>query len=162
MIVVGIDPGLTGALAAVDSRGTCAIDDLPTVAMTGAGRTQRKLCGRGLAELLLFHVPAGETCMVLLEDVHVMPSGKSGGAANTSLLHSKGVIEGVLGVLRLDMRLVNSRRWKAFYGLGADKEEALAKARTLYPNALHLLKRQKDHNRAESLLIAHFGARTLT
>ena len=52
MIVVGIDPGVTGAIACVDSRGTCAVEDLPVIEMGGAGRTQRKLCGRGLAELV--------------------------------------------------------------------------------------------------------------
>ena len=53
MIVVGIDPGVTGAIACVDSHGTCAVEDLPVIEMGGAGRTQRKLCGRGLAELVL-------------------------------------------------------------------------------------------------------------
>ena len=100
--------------------------------------------------------------MVVLEDVHAMPAGKSGGAANTSLLHSKGVIEGVLGVLRMPPQLVNSQRWKGFYGLGSDKTLALEKARTLYPGAQTRLARKKDHNRAESILIAHFGLRKLT
>ena len=161
MIVVGIDPGVTGAIACVDSHGTCAVEDLPVIEMGGAGRTQRKLCGRGLAELVRRFVPAGEGCMVVLEDVHAMPAGKSGGAANTSLLHSKGVIEGVLGVLRMPPQLVNSQRWKGFYGLGSDKALALEKARTLYPGAQTRLARQKDHNRAEALLIAHFGLRKL-
>ena len=52
MLVVGIDPGVTGAIACVDSHGTCAVEDLPVIEMGGAGRTQRKLCGRGLAELV--------------------------------------------------------------------------------------------------------------
>ena len=69
MIVVGIDPGVTGAIACVDSHGTCAVEDLPVIEMGGAGRTQRKLCGRGLAELVRRFVPAGEGCMVVLGDL---------------------------------------------------------------------------------------------
>ena len=161
MIVIGIDPGTTGAIAAVDSRGSCVVEDLPVIEIGGSGRTQRKLCGRGLAELVRRFVPAGEAGLVLLEDVHAMPASKSGGAANTSLLHSKGVIEGVLGVLRMQTELVVSRRWKSFYGLGSDKAEALQKARLLYPAAADRLKRQKDHNRAEAVLLAHFGMRRL-
>ena len=38
---------------------------------------------------------------------------------------------------------------------------ALEKARTLYPGAQTRLARQKDHNRAEALLLAHYGLRKL-
>jgi hypothetical protein len=161
MIVIGIDPGTTGAIACVDSRGTCAVEDLPVTQLGGQGRTQRKLDGRALADLIHRFVPACDGWQVVLEDVHAMPAAKSGGAANTSLLHSKGVIEGVLGVLRMEPHLVDSRRWKGFYGLGKDKGQALQKARTLYPAVQHRLARQKDHNRAEALLLAHYGLRKL-
>jgi hypothetical protein len=147
MIIIGIDPGINGAMAAVDSHGTCAIDDLPSVAMPGSGRTQRKIDGKALADLLRRHIPAGEAGLVVMEDVHAMPSSKSGSGANTSLMHTKGMIEGVLGALRFELVLVNSRKWKGFYGL--------------YPSAEHMLRRVKDHNRAESLLIAHWGLRSL-
>ena len=40
MIVVGIDPGVTGAIACVDSHGTCAVEDLPVIEMGGAGRRE--------------------------------------------------------------------------------------------------------------------------
>ncbi len=157
MIWIGIDPGVSGAISAIGPLGG-VIADMPTTEIPGVGRTVRKICGRGLADVLRSMVPADEACMVLLEDVHVMPSSKSGSAANTSLLHSKGVIEGVLGVLRLNVTLVNSQRWKRLYGLDSDKSAALAMAKKLYPNlgAKHLT-RAKDHNRAESLLIAHYG-----
>lgn len=162
MIVLGIDPGVSGAVAAVDPRGTCLVDDLPTVEVPGNGRTTRKLCGRGLATLLRRFVPAGETCLVVLEDVHVMPGGVSGSSANTSLMHSKGVIEGVLGVLRMDCHLVSSQTWKRFYGVGSDKDASLATARTLYPGAQQQLRLKKFHNRAEAILLAHWGSRQLT
>jgi hypothetical protein len=167
MLFVGIDPGLNGAVAAVNDRGACALEDLPTLAMAGSARTQRKLCGRGLAEVLRRLVPVGEGCMVMLEDVHVMPAKKSGAAANTSLMHSKGVIEGVLGVLRLKPVLVNSQTWKRFYGLinpdASDTERkaaAIECARRLYPSCAEIA-RAKDHNRAEAILIAHYGMRKL-
>lgn len=169
MLIIGIDPGINGALATVDSHGTCAIDDLPSIATGGKGITQRKIDSRKLAELLRLRVPAGEACIVVMEDVHAMPAKKSGSAANTSLMHTKGMIEGVLGALRMDLHLVNTARWKRFYGLIFDedvtesqrKAKAMDTARRLYPGALHLLTRVKDHNRAEGLLIAHYGLRNL-
>lgn len=157
MIWVGIDPGVSGAVAAIGPN-SCDVEDIPTIAMGGTGRTVRKIDGLALAKMLRRFVPAGEPCMVVLEDVHVMPSSKSGSAANTSLLHSKGVIEGVLAVLRMQTELVNSRKWKGMYGLDSDKKASLEKARTLYPVlAKSRLARVKDHGRAESLLMAHFG-----
>lgn len=162
MIVCGIDPGVTGALAFIGPGGRCALEDLPTIEVPGAGRTNRKLCGRGLADLLRKHVPPDEVCMVVIEDVHTMPGNKSGASANTSLMHSKGVIEGVLGVLRVEIRLVNSQRWKRFYGLGKDKKESLVKARVLFPAIQGKLTRVMDNNRAEALLIANYGLRNLT
>lgn len=162
MIVIGIDPGVTGAIGFIDHRSAVVLD-LPTVEIPGNGRSKRKLCGRGLAEIIRRYVPAGETAMVVLEDVHAMPSTSSGSAANTSLMHSKGVIEGVLGVLRLDIQLVNSRKWKGFYGLDSDKAKGLATARRLWPDlAVSSIKLAKHHNRAESLLIANYGLRMLT
>lgn len=164
MIVVGIDPGVSGAVAAVDSRGTCCIEDMPTVSNEGNGRTVRKLAGYQLGQIVRRLVPPGEPCIVVLEDVHVMPSSKSGGAANTSLLHSKGVIEGVLDMLRLQPVLVAPATWKRHFGLIAERDTkdaarkaaALDCARRLYP-ACNALARAKDHNRAESLLMAHYG-----
>lgn len=157
MIFIGIDPGVSGAVAAVGPN-SCDVEDIPTVEMGGTGRTVRKIDGLALAKMLRRFVPAGEACMVVLEDVHVMPSSKSGSAANTSLLHSKGVIEGVLAVLRMQTELVNSRKWKGMYGLDSDKKASLEKARTLYPVlAKSRLARVADHNRAEGLLLAHYG-----
>lgn len=157
MIWIGIDPGVSGAVAAIGPN-SCDVEDIPTIEMGGTGRTVRKIDGLALAKLLRRFVPAGEACMVVLEDVHVMPSSKSGSAANTSLLHSKGVIEGVLAVLRMQTELVNSRKWKGIYGLDSDKKASLEKARTLYPVlAKSRLARVADHNRAEGLLLAHYG-----
>jgi hypothetical protein len=161
-ICIGIDPGVSGAISFIDHRSAVVVD-LPSIEIPGAGRSKRKLCGRGLAEIIRRHVPAGEEAMVVLEDVHAMPSSASGSGANTSLMHSKGVIEGVLGVLRLDIQLINSRTWKRFYGLTSDKGLSLEAARRLWPElATSSIKLAKHHNRAESLLLANFGLRKLT
>jgi crossover junction endodeoxyribonuclease RuvC len=156
MVLLGIDPGVSGAIAAISPLGA-HVADMPTVKVESTARTQRKIDPRGLAELLRQMVPADEACMVVLEDVHAMPGGKSGSSANTSLMHSKGVIEGVLGVLRFRVELVASQRWKRLYGLTSEKAASLDMARRLYPGTAGMLTRQLDHNRAEALLLAHYG-----
>jgi crossover junction endodeoxyribonuclease RuvC len=156
MIFCGIDPGVTGAISFV-GNGKAVVVDLPTVEIPGNGRSKSKLHGYGLVEIIRRNIPAGETALVILEDVHAMPSTSSGSAANTSLMHSKGVIEGVLSALRLEIRLVNSRTWKGLFGLGSDKNESIACALKLYPNAASSINLKKHHNRSEALLLAHYG-----
>lgn len=156
MIILGIDIGVTGAMAAVDSRGTAAIADLPTETVEGARVVRRKVSAIGLRDLVRQYVPPGEVAVALIEDVH-MGIGK-GGAARSSLDQNRGRIEGVLEVMRIKVLAVQPATWKRFYGLlKSDKGQSLDRARALYPLQAPMLKRQKDHNRAEALLLAHYG-----
>ena len=83
MIVIGIDIGVTGALTAVDSRGSCQIRDLPTQEVETKAKAgtramvKRRLCPVGLMRLLREFVPAGEFGPARYEAVHSMP-GASG------------------------------------------------------------------------------------
>lgn len=159
MIAVGIDPGLTGAAAFVDSRGTCAIVDLPTVALPGAGLIRRRIDAAGLARSLREFCPVGEPCVVAIEAVRTMGGQNNAVQTQGSLMRTLGAIEAVLEVLRLQFTAVEPQVWKGFYGLGADKKASLQKALALYPGAP--LKLAKDHNKAEALLIAHWALRSL-
>jgi len=164
MITVGIDPGLTGALAFVDSRSSVVIEDMPTVSLPGKGMISRKVDGLALAMLLRRHIPAGHCALVLLEEVGAMGGKNNAVQTQVSLGRTLGAIEAVLEVLRLPPKMIKPQKWKAAYGLQhrkeGEKESAykgrhLEAARTLYPTAP--LKLAKHHNRAEALLLAHFG-----
>jgi hypothetical protein len=54
-------------------------------------------------------------------------------------------------------RTVRPSVWKPKVGVTSDKQTSLALARALFPMAADQLKRQKDHNRAEALLIAEYA-----
>jgi hypothetical protein len=162
VICIGIDPGLTGAISFIDSRGTCVIEDLPTMTLPGNGMIKRKIDGRALADLVHRHCALGEGApLVLCEQVRAMGGKNNAVQTQGSLMRTLGAVEAVLEVLRYPPRMVEPQTWKRFYGLGKEKPEAMLKARALYPSAEHLLRRVKDHNRAESLLIAHWGMRNL-
>lgn len=163
MIVLGVDIGITGALAATDGRGSCSVDDLPTLEIAGGRMVRRRLDARGLMHLIRRFVPPGESALALIEDVHTMPSRFNSPQAQGSLMHSRGVVETVLELARIEVRAVQPGTWKAFYGLiGSEKSDAIEKARALFPLADGQLKRQRDHNRADALLLAHFGQRKMT
>lgn len=162
MIVIGCDPGLTGALAFLDHHGTLiALHDIPTMANPDASpkaTIKREVDVCALHELIRSRVPACESVLCVMEHVSVM--GGKGSQAIVSLAATKASIMAVLRLLRLDAKRVTPQAWKRFYGLDSDKARCLHAARTLYPEAS--LARAKDHNRAEALLIARFALRNFT
>ena len=163
MFVIGIDPGLTGAVSFIGPN-TVAIEDIPTLTLPGNGKVSRRVDGYALAKLIRKHVPAGQAAIAVCEAVHAMPGNDIG--SQGSLLRSLGAIEAVLDVLRLSPRMVSPQTWQAHFGLKGKKTQkrepgelpaAIVIATALYPEAAMWLARVKDHNRGESLLVAHFG-----
>lgn len=158
-VCIAIDIGLTGALAAVNSYGHPAVHDLPTVP---DGAKSRRLDGRGIVLLMRTLIPAGHQAQLVIEDVRPRPMGNGNRAGNTihsqgSLMRSRGIVEAVADILRVDLVTVQPQTWKRHFGLlRAEKAASLEMARKLYPGMAADLKRVKDHNRAEALLMAHW------
>lgn len=154
MMTLGIDPGLTGALALLDKSGQVALlETLPSVARgKGQGRVKRELDPAGLLHLLRIH--AGEISAAYVESVASRPG--QGVASVFSLGHSLGTIHATLAALGIPRFDITPATWKRAAGLSSsDKEQARALAVRLFPAvALH---RKADHNLAEALLIARHG-----
>lgn len=174
MIVLALDPGLTGACAVLDHNGLRAVFDLPTMADPIAGpaaKVRNKIDGRALVKLLRQHSPAGEPVKSVLEAIRPMAPKKDGGKDHSaqsqgSLLRTLGALETVLECLGWRPEYVPPQTWKRTFGLidstlttNQRKAKALACARRLYPQCSEIA-RAKDHNRAEALLIAHWYRET--
>jgi hypothetical protein len=168
MIIISIDPGLTGACSVLDHNGLRAVFDLPTMPIPGVGPktlVQNKLDGVAFKTLLLKHCPAGEPVRAGIEAVMVMGGKNNAIQTQGSLLRTLGAIETVLELLGLKPAYVHPQSWKRFYGLIdsdlSDRErkaKAMECARRLYPNCADIA-RVKDHNRAEAILIGHWMQR---
>jgi hypothetical protein len=168
MVVIGIDPGTTGAIAFVGPGDRVVIKDIPTVDLTGNGLVRRRVAGRELADVLLAHCPVGLPATVFVEAVATMGGRNNAVQTQGSLMRSLGAIETVVEMLRWPLVMVTPRDWQAFYKLAGKKTEkrergempaSIDRAIALYPQAVERLSRVKDHNRAEALLIAHYGVR---
>lgn len=161
MIVVGIDPGVTGAIGFI-GRNTAKVFDLPTVAIPGTGTVKRRVSGPGLYEILLANCPADEPCVVLIENV-MQSMGGQGSSSQTqgSQMQTFGTIQCCVELMGITPTLIHAKKWKGFYGLGSDKKKSNECARRLWPT-LNEITRAKDHNRAEALLIAQYGLQNLT
>lgn len=166
MLIVGIDPGVSGAIAAVTPNGALQwVLDMPVRDAGKKGRNAGEIDAGGLARFL--RVQLADIDEVWVEDVQPMPSfqgkdwqqGKKGhGTLGAfSLGDSRGAIRGVLECLGLGVMRVRPQAWKRMYGLDADKAKALACVKRLYPGSV-FFDRKKDHGRAESVLIARYGA----
>ena len=154
MLIVGIDPGITGAVAAVTPSGALQwVVDMP---IRDAGKRARKaneIDGASLARLLRVYVAdIGE---VWIEEVSAMPG--QGVSSMFGLGDSRGCIRGVIEALGLSTQRVHPRAWKRSLGLDSDKDASRALAIRLYPGC-EALARKKDHNRAEAILLARYGA----
>ena len=165
MRVIGIDPGLTGAMSLIDHRGLQGCHDMPTMIKgNGEGAVKNQVDPGALAEMFRAWMAGHDKneFMVMIESQGPvrLPGNKIlGGASAFSLAFTAGVIEGVVTALGLPRELVPPAVWKKALGLSAKGTDKKAVARAMasryYPEAdIH---RVKDHNRAESILIARYG-----
>ncbi len=164
MLVIGIDPGLTGALAAVDHRGLQAVQDMPTMQRAlAAGAVKNQVNAAAVASLLKEWIRDHDKNEVLVVLEHQapfrIPGQKPQGSSSVfSLGHTAGILEGVVVALGLPHREVTPATWKKALGLPggkANKGVVRTRAQRLYPEAP--LTRVMDHNRAEAIMIARYG-----
>lgn len=163
MIVIGIDLGLTGALTRLEDGKLTNMADMPVMQRgTKAASVKNQVNAAGLADLLRVWTEGHDRhieCVVYLERVQAMgrtdKGGSQGASSNFSLGHTAGIVEGVVASLGIPHEIIPPATWKKEFGIKADKEHARALAQRWYPGAS--LARKKDHNRAESLLIARYG-----
>ena len=154
MVIIGIDPGLYGAVAILAEDGAVeALYDTPTLTLRTSRGTRQEYAVPGLVALLEPY--RGLPCHVLIEEAQPMP-GQGVRSMFTCGL-GMGVWLGILAALALPHSRVRPQVWKKALGLGKDKEAARLRAQQLFPTADLRLK--KHHGRAEALLLARYGQR---
>jgi hypothetical protein len=143
--LISIDPGKTGAMAVfnIATRQPIALKSFP---LTKNGQIDFKT----LNEMV---VPFRYNAIALLEKVHGYGMGVTS-ALNYGI--NTGAWLGVLAANGIEATTVEARDWKKALGLSSDKERSLMMARDLYPSMAPLLKRKKDHDRAEALLLGAY------
>lgn len=151
-IIIGCDPGKTGALAAIDQDGNLHDTwDMPVVGKVVAAPL--------LADIFVPLQRVAEVCVI--EDVHSSP--QMGVTSAFSFGRALGALEGVALGANIPVRFVSPRRWKRALGLSPDKELSRRRAIELWPAQSAMFARKMDADRAEAALIAywwlHFGER---
>ena len=152
--VIGIDPGLDGAVAVMVEGKVVEVHDIPSFEITNSytGKRKRKVDVLGLFRILAAHP---DTEFVLLEQVWAMP--KQGVSSAFTFGKTAGAIEAVVAMSTLPMHTVAPQVWKRELRVTNDKDGARSRASDLFPEGYEWFSRKKDHNRAEAALIAHYG-----
>jgi crossover junction endodeoxyribonuclease RuvC len=145
---LGIDPGLSGALAIVEMiNGILTLVDTIDMPSTGSGAKAR-VDIIAAAEWIAKHAPS----MAYVERAQAFPG--QGASSGFSYGRAVGSIETVIALCQIPMTLVEASVWKRRLHLpGKDKEAARQRALQLFPAQHALLARKKDHGRADAALI---------
>ena len=157
MIYVGIDPGLSGAVAAIDHDGKIILlQDAPTFLVGGKHKSKRDYAQIGMLAILR-DIPRPNTAA--LELVHAMPG--QGVTSMFTMGRGFGMWEMALVSLVIPYDKITPQRWKGtmMYGMPKEKDTSRLRAQQLFPTAD--LKLKKHHGRADALLIAEYLRRTV-
>jgi hypothetical protein len=149
-LIIGIDPGLSGAIAAIKPSGSIELHDCP-VLKVGKKNTYNPA---GMAMLLRQYQESYPLLLVGLEKVHSMPG--QGVSSTFCFGEGFGVWLGILAALNLPHELITPQAWKKsmMNGQVKDKDASRLVAMRLFPEVGNRLELKKHHGRADALLIA--------
>ena len=157
MKIIGIDPGLSGAIAVLENNKVLNIFDIPV--MSEGKKNKRQLNSALLVNLLKANINPNEEVSVVVEQVNAMP-----GQGVTSMFNfgqTFGAIKGVCAALELPIFFVRPSKWKKHFELiNSSKDSSRTKAIEMYPKLSHQLSKKKDVNKYTAILIAKFYSDT--
>ena len=157
MKIIGIDPGLSGAIAVLVNNKVVNIFDMPV--MPEGKKNKRQLNSAQLVTLIKENIRSGEDISVVVEQVNAMP-----GQGVTSMFNfgqTFGAIKGVCAALELPIFFVRPSKWKKHFDLiNSSKDSSRTKVIEMYPTLSSQLAKKKDVNKSDAILIAKFYSET--
>ena len=157
MKVIGIDPGLSGAIAILENNKVLNLFDIPV--MSEGKKNKRQLNSALLVSLLKENIFKNEEVSVVVEQVNAMP-----GQGVTSMFNfgqTFGAIKGICAALNLPIFFVRPSKWKKHFELiNSSKDSSRTKAIEMYPKLSYQLAKKKDVNKSDAILIARFFSET--
>ena len=157
MKIIGIDPGLSGAIAVLENNKVVKIFDIPV--MSEGKKNKRQLNSALLVNLLKENIQKDEDVTVVVEQVNAMP-----GQGVTSMFNfgqTFGALKGICAALELPIFFVRPSKWKKHFELiNSSKDASRTKAIEMYPKLSSQLSKKKDVNKSDAILIAKFFSDT--
>ena len=160
MLIIGIDPGISGGICFFEDGQVREILDMPT--MAEGKKNKRQINGPQIYNELSFRIEKfhKKDIVVVIEQVSAMP-----GQGVTSMFNfgqSFGVLKGICSAMQLSTHFVRPAKWKKYFGLiKTEKDASRTKVIEIFPYISSKLSRKKDSNKADAILIASFYENTI-
>ena len=155
MLIIGIDPGISGAICFFEDGHVKEIIDMPV--MADGKKNKRQINGPQVYNEVSKRINKfpKKDIIVVIEQVSAMP-----GQGVTSMFNfgqSFGVLKGICSAMQLSMYFVRPAKWKKYFGLiKTEKDASRTKVIEIFPYISSQLSRKKDSNKADAILIASF------
>ena len=159
MLIIGIDPGITGSICLFKNNKVIDVIEMPT--MIDGKKSKKQVNGAQIYNEILKKIEGIEKqdIRVVIEQVSAMP-----GQGVTSMFNfgqSFGILKGICSAMQLPMYFVRPAKWKKYFGLiNSEKGASRTKAIEMFPYFSSNLSKKKDINKADAILIACFYSET--
>ena len=155
MFIIGIDPGISGAICFLSDGKIIDVIEMPT--MSEGKKNKKQVNGNQLFNEIKSYLSTTdqEEVCVVVEHVTAMP-----GQGVTSMFNfgqSFGVIKGICSAMQLPIHFIRPTKWKKYFNLiNTSKDASRSRAIEIFPKISEKLKRKKDSNKADAILIASY------
>jgi len=155
MLIIGIDPGISGSICFFMDGKILDVIEMPT--MTEGKKNKKQVNGSQIYNEILKKVNKLETndIRVIVEQVSAMP-----GQGVTSMFNfgqSFGILKGICSAMQLPIYFVRPAKWKKYFNLiNSEKGASRTRAIEIFPYFSSQLSKKKDVNKADAILIASF------
>ena len=155
MLIIGIDPGISGSICFLDNGKILDVIEMPI--MTDGKKNKKQVNGSQVYNEITKRIKLFEKnqIRVVIEHVSAMP-----GQGVTSMFNfgqSFGILKGICTAMQLPMYFVRPAKWKKYFNLlNSEKDASRTRAIEIFPYFSSQLSRKKDSNKADAILIASF------
>ena len=155
MLIIGIDPGISGSICFLEDGKIIDVIEMPT--MAEGKKNKRQVNGSQIFNEISKRIrkDSNQDIRVVIEQVSAMP-----GQGVTSMFNfgqSFGTLKGICSAMQLPMYFVRPAKWKKYFGLiNSEKDASRTKAIETFPYFSSELSKKKDSNKADAILIASF------
>ena len=155
MLIIGIDPGISGAICFFKDGKILDVIEMPT--MTEGKKNKKQANGSQIYNEILKRIDSLEkqNIRVIIEQVSAMP-----GQGVTSMFNfgqSFGILKGICAAMQLPVYFVRPAKWKKYFSLiNSQKDASRTRAIEMFPYFSSQLSKKKDSNKADAILIANY------
>ena len=155
MLIIGIDPGISGAICFFENGEIKEVIEMPT--MADGKKNKRQINGSQTYNEISQRIKNinKKDIFVVIEQVSAMP-----GQGVTSMFNfgqSFGVLKGICSAMQLSTFFIRPVKWKKYFNLiKSEKDASRTKVIEIFPYISSYLSKKKDSNKADAILIASF------